>query len=110
MQAARAPEPAPARVETGDPNRFAQDLFTGLPRHYDGLEELLSLGQNRRWRRTMVDHVAPADPGLVLDVATGTAGVALQLTARTPARVVGLDLTRAMLARGQENVARRGAG
>jgi demethylmenaquinone methyltransferase/2-methoxy-6-polyprenyl-1,4-benzoquinol methylase len=93
-----------------DPNRFAQQLFTGLPRHYDGLEELLSLGQNRRWRRAMVDHIVPAAPGLVLDVATGTAGVALQLAARTPARVVGLDLTEAMLRRGRENLARRQAG
>ena len=39
-----------------DPNRFAQDLFRPLPRHYDGLEEVLSLGQNRRWRREMIAH------------------------------------------------------
>lgn len=104
MQAARAPEQAGHQ----DPNRFARHLFTGLPRRYDALEEVLSLGQNRRWRRAMVDHVVPVSPGLVLDVATGTAGVALQLADRTPGRVVGIDLTEAMLRRGQENVARRG--
>ena len=35
---------------TTDPNGFAQVLFAGLPRHYDFLEELLSLAQNGRWR------------------------------------------------------------
>jgi len=58
----------------------------------------------------MVDHIVPATPGRVLDVATGTAGVALQLTDRTSARVVGVDLTKAMLRRGRENVARGRAG
>ena len=58
----------------------------------------------------MVDHVAPAVPARVLDVATGTAGVALQLADRTPGRIVGIDLTEAMLRRGRENVARSRAG
>jgi demethylmenaquinone methyltransferase/2-methoxy-6-polyprenyl-1,4-benzoquinol methylase len=96
-------------VRPPDPNRFAQALFTGLPARYDLLAELLSFGQNRRWRRAMVDRVIPAAPPRILDVATGTAGVALQLTRRTPGRVVGLDLTEAMLRRGRENVLRAGA-
>ena len=76
-----------------EPNAFARDLFAGLPHRYDLLEELLSLGQNRRWRRALVDPVAGSDPRLVLDVATGTAGVALAVADRTAARVVGVDLT-----------------
>jgi len=73
------------------------------------LEELLSLGQNRRWRRAMVDRIVPAAPARVLDVASGTAGVALQLTERTPGFVVGIDLTPAMLARGARTIRTRGA-
>jgi len=90
---------------TGDPNRFARALFTGLPNRYDLLAEVLSLGQNRRWRRAMVDQIVPARPHRLLDVATGTAGVALRLTEQTDAFVTGLDLTEAMLRRGQANVA-----
>jgi demethylmenaquinone methyltransferase/2-methoxy-6-polyprenyl-1,4-benzoquinol methylase len=93
-------------VEAAQPNRFAQELFTGLPARYDLLAELLSFGQNRRWRRAMVDRVVPAAPARVLDVATGTAGVALQLARRSPGQIVGVDLTEAMLRRGQENVTR----
>jgi demethylmenaquinone methyltransferase/2-methoxy-6-polyprenyl-1,4-benzoquinol methylase len=91
-----------------DPNQFAQQLFTPLPGRYDRLAELLSMGQNGRWRRAMVDHIVPHRPGLVLDVASGPAGVALQLADRSSARVVGVDLTLDMLRQGERNVARRG--
>jgi demethylmenaquinone methyltransferase/2-methoxy-6-polyprenyl-1,4-benzoquinol methylase len=57
----------------------------------------------------MVDQIVPAGPNRILDVATGTAGVALQIARRTPGQVVGLDLTEAMLRRGQENLRRDGA-
>ncbi len=90
-------------------NRFAQRLFAPLPARYDRLAEILSMGQNGRWRRAMVDQVAPAAGQTVLDVASGTAGVALQLADRTSARIVGVDLTEQMLRQGQLNVAAAGA-
>jgi demethylmenaquinone methyltransferase/2-methoxy-6-polyprenyl-1,4-benzoquinol methylase len=93
----------------GGPNRFAQSLFSPLPSRYDRLAEVLSFGQNGRWRRAMVDHVVAASPALVLDVATGPAGVALQVAGRTGARVVGLDVTEAMLRQARRNVTRAGA-
>jgi len=91
-----------------EPNTFARDLFDGLPRRYDALEELLSFGQNRRWRTAMVDAVVGVRPRRVLDVATGTAGVALMLADRTGADVVGIDLTEQMLRRGRARVAAAG--
>jgi demethylmenaquinone methyltransferase/2-methoxy-6-polyprenyl-1,4-benzoquinol methylase len=89
-------------------NRFAQRLFAPLPARYDRLAEILSMGQNGRWRRAMVDQVVPEAGAVVLDVASGTAGVALQLAGRTAARVVGVDLTEQMLRQGQRNVAAAG--
>ncbi|MGI8521825.1 MAG: class I SAM-dependent methyltransferase [Nocardioides sp.] len=91
-----------------EPNSFAQNLFDGLPRRYDALEELLSFGQNHRWRSAMVGAVAEGQPRRVLDVATGTAGVALMLADRTGAEVTGIDLTEQMLRRGQARVAAAG--
>ena len=101
--------PPTADVERSrtEPSRFAQQLFDGLPRRYDRLGALLSFGQDRRWRRAMVDPVAamrPA-PAVVADVACGTAGVSLQLARRTGAEVVGVDLTEQMLRVGQARVA-----
>lgn len=89
---------------TRDPNAFARNLFAGLPDRYDTLAEVLSFGQNRRWRRAMVDRAVAAGPQTVCDVATGTAGVALELRARGVAEVVGVDLSAAMLARGRANL------
>ena len=63
------------------PNRFARDLFDPLPARYDRLAEILSFGQNGRWRSAMVDRVPPgagnepgSEQGVILDVASGTAG------------------------------------
>ena len=103
--------PLPAAQSTpaaAERNRFAQHLFAPLPQRYDQLAEILSFGQNGRWRRAMISRIAPAPGQAVLDVASGTAGVALQIAARTGASVVGVDLTEQMLRQGQRNVA--GAG
>jgi len=100
-----------ARQSSGPaaPTRFAQDLFAGLGRRYDLLAEVLSFGQNRRWRRELVDHVAAAAPRSVLDVATGTAGVGLQVVRRTGAWVVGIDISEPMIRTGVSAAARSGA-
>ncbi len=93
------------------PNRFARDLFGPLPDRYDRLAEILSIGQNGRWRSAMVDRVLPTaahEQGVICDVASGTAGVALQLEARSGVRVVGVDLTEEMLREGRRRVAAAG--
>jgi demethylmenaquinone methyltransferase/2-methoxy-6-polyprenyl-1,4-benzoquinol methylase len=99
------PAPEATSPNSAERNRFAQHLFAPLPGRYDRLAELLSFGQNGRWRRAMIGQIAPAAGHAVLDVASGTAGVALQVAARTRARVVGVDLTEQMLRQGRRNVA-----
>ncbi|MBI2683970.1 MAG: class I SAM-dependent methyltransferase [Actinobacteria bacterium] len=89
-------------------NRSARALFSGLPARYDVAAEVLSFGQNGRWRRAMVAEVAAARPRTILDVATGTAGVAFQLARRTGASITGVDISDEMLARGRANVAAQG--
>ena len=96
-------------ARAGEGNRTARRIFRGLPDRYDQLAEWLSFGQNARWRAALVDRIAAERPRVVLDVATGTAGVALALHARSGARVVGVDLDEGMARRGLANVARRGA-
>ena len=97
-----------AAASRTSPTTFARALFADLPARYDRLAGMLSLGQDRRWRHEMIDHVAMAHPANVLDVATGPAGVALELADRSEARIVGIDLSEQMLARGRRNVAAAG--
>jgi demethylmenaquinone methyltransferase/2-methoxy-6-polyprenyl-1,4-benzoquinol methylase len=87
--------------------REALELFAGLPRRYDLLSAALSFGQDPRWRRALVDALAPEPGDRVLDVATGTGLVARELLERCDCSVVGIDQSEAMLARAR---ARFGAG
>ena len=74
----------------------ARELFAPLGPTYDRVGATLSLAQDPRWRRYLVSRL-PADGGHVLDVATGTGLVALELLARR-FRVTGLDRSPEMLA------------
>ncbi len=78
--------------------RQALELFGGLPDHYDRLSAALSFGQDPRWRRALVDAVAPKAGEKILDVATGTGMVAAELRRRADCSVVGLDQSPEMLA------------
>ena len=93
-----------AAQAAGAENDFAAGLFEPLPPRYDLLAELLSFGQNRRWRLELVRHVTAASPDRVLDVATGTAGVAIEIASRTQADVTGVDISESMMQRGRERV------
>jgi demethylmenaquinone methyltransferase / 2-methoxy-6-polyprenyl-1,4-benzoquinol methylase len=87
-------------------NAFAIELFSGLPPRYDALAEVLSFGQNARWRHELVSHLSAHHPRSLLDVATGTAGVAIALAAATDARITGVDISDAMLEQGRQRVER----
>lgn len=86
----------------------ARDIFTALPDRYDRLADVLSFGQNARWRRAMVDRALVDRPREVVDIASGTAGVAVQLARRSDARIVGVDISPQMLAVGRHRVAAAG--
>jgi demethylmenaquinone methyltransferase/2-methoxy-6-polyprenyl-1,4-benzoquinol methylase len=85
-------------------NRAAQELFAPLAETYDRFARLLSLGQDPRWRSFLVSRVEARPEHAVLDVATGTAAVAIELTRRYGCRVVGVDQSAEMLAEGRQRV------
>jgi demethylmenaquinone methyltransferase / 2-methoxy-6-polyprenyl-1,4-benzoquinol methylase len=88
----------------------ARELFAPLGPTYDQYARLLSLGQDPRWRSFLVSRIPPAAQR-VLDVATGTAAVAIELARAEHTRtVVGLDQSPEMLAAGRERVERSGVG
>jgi len=85
------------------------EMFTAIARRYDLLNHVLSLNVDRSWRRALVDMAQVADGDDVLDVATGTADVAIEFAGRSGARkVVGLDRSAGMLEVAGEKLRRRG--
>jgi demethylmenaquinone methyltransferase/2-methoxy-6-polyprenyl-1,4-benzoquinol methylase len=89
--------------------RQALELFHGLPTRYDQLSAALSFWQDPRWRRALVDEVAPAAGQRILDVATGTGMVAAELLGRADCSVVGIDQSKEMLAAARARFANDGA-
>jgi demethylmenaquinone methyltransferase / 2-methoxy-6-polyprenyl-1,4-benzoquinol methylase len=88
----------------------ALELFAPLGPTYDRYARLLSFGQDPYWRRFLVSRVQAGPKDTVLDVATGTAAVAIELTRRTGCRVVGLDQSVEMLDAGRRRVEAAGLG
>jgi demethylmenaquinone methyltransferase/2-methoxy-6-polyprenyl-1,4-benzoquinol methylase len=86
----------------------AVELFAPLGPTYDRYARLLSFGQDPRWRRFLVSRLPVGPDDTVLDVATGTAAVAIELVRRTGCRVVGLDQSREMLTIGRTRVEEAG--
>lgn len=80
------------------PSADASRIFTGIARSYDRAGAVFSFGQDPRWRHALVASVAADPDDVVLDVATGTGLVAVELARRYGCRVVGLDRSADMLA------------
>jgi len=97
-------------VETSARTRHARELFAPLGPTYDRYAGLLSFGQDPRWRSFLVSRVR-ADAHRVLDVASGTAAVAIELArAEADRTIVGVDQSSEMLAAGRDRVAHAGLG
>jgi len=87
----------------------AKTLFAPLGPRYDRWSALLSFGQDPRWRRFLVSRVDAGPTDTVLDVATGTAAVAIELVRQKDCFVVGVDQSAEMLGVGRTRVVLAGA-
>jgi demethylmenaquinone methyltransferase / 2-methoxy-6-polyprenyl-1,4-benzoquinol methylase len=80
--------------------RATTTLFAGIASEYSWVGAVMSLGQDGRWRRTLVSRVSAPPGSLTLDVASGTGLVSRELAARKRLRVVSLDPSEPMLRAG----------
>ncbi len=85
-------------MRPGDPGAV-RDLFERIAPRYDTLNDLLSLGLHRLWKRQAVHWLRPSPGQILLDLCCGTGDLALQLAARVRpgGRVLGLDSAAAPL-------------
>lgn len=85
-------------------------MFTRIAARYDVMNTLMTGGRHHAWRRMTATEAARAIPGPVLDLATGTADLALAVRAADAGRlVVGADFSLGMLREGRQKLAARGA-
>ncbi|HEY3284583.1 MAG TPA: bifunctional demethylmenaquinone methyltransferase/2-methoxy-6-polyprenyl-1,4-benzoquinol methylase UbiE [Armatimonadota bacterium] len=104
--------PTQSASEPQSKSRFVRDLFAAVAPTYDLLNTLLSLGLHTGWRRAAARATRVSPGGTALDVATGTADLALELQRRVgpSGRVVGVDFCAPMLALGKRKCDRRQPG
>lgn len=79
-------------------------MFNNIAGTYDGLNRIISLGIDKRWRRRAIALLEKEKPTTVLDVATGTADFALAATRIKGVKIVGVDIAEDMLAIGRAKV------
>ena len=85
------------RIATPDgKRRTVRGIFATIADRYDFITVVLSYGQDRRWKRRLIDLASPRPGDRALDLATGTGDIAFALAARG-ARVTGLDITFRMI-------------
>jgi demethylmenaquinone methyltransferase/2-methoxy-6-polyprenyl-1,4-benzoquinol methylase len=83
-------------------------MFTRIAARYDLMNSLMTAGRHHAWRRAAARAAAAAPPGPVLDLATGTADLALAVRRLDPARfVVGADFSLGMLDESRRKLAAR---
>lgn len=79
-------------------------MFDAISTNYDGLNRVISLGIDMKWRKKVVAIVGENDPKQILDIATGTGDLVLMMAQLKPDRIVGLDISPGMLEVGKEKV------
>jgi demethylmenaquinone methyltransferase / 2-methoxy-6-polyprenyl-1,4-benzoquinol methylase len=93
------------------PRGGSGEMFDAIAHRYDLLNRLMSFGIDRRWRRQLVEALELPKRGRALDLATGTADVALAIAAAHPTvSVLATDPSVRMLERGQHKVEQAGLG
>lgn len=81
------------------------DMFDNIAFRYDFLNRFLSAGIDVRWRKTALQQLKSINPKTILDVATGTADVAIMATkVLAPEKVIGIDISDGMLELGRKKV------
>jgi demethylmenaquinone methyltransferase/2-methoxy-6-polyprenyl-1,4-benzoquinol methylase len=79
-------------------------MFDNIAGKYDLLNRVLSFGIDIYWRKKAISLLKPLKPRLILDIATGTGDFAIEALAAKPEKVIGVDISEGMLAKGREKI------
>lgn len=94
--------------ESGDKKSQVTKMFDKIAPYYDYLNRLLSLGIDTIWRSKAIKVLGKGQPKRILDIATGTADLAIEAAQKLkPDHVTGLDISKEMLAVGDKKIAKK---
>lgn len=79
-------------------------MFDNISGSYDGLNRVISLGIDVKWRKKVVALVTEKNPETILDIATGTGDLVILMTATSAKKIIGLDISAGMLEVGKQKI------
>jgi demethylmenaquinone methyltransferase/2-methoxy-6-polyprenyl-1,4-benzoquinol methylase len=79
-------------------------MFDTISKEYDGLNRVISFGIDVKWRKKVVKIIGDTHPNSILDIATGTGDLAINLAETSVSKIVGLDISKGMLDVGREKI------
>ena len=82
-------------------------MFDTISKEYDGLNRVISFGIDVKWRNKVVALVKETQPESILDIATGTGDLAINLTKTNAKKIIGLDISEGMLEVGKKKIANK---
>ena len=99
----------PDKASSLDKKEQVATMFNDIAKRYDFLNRLLSAGIDKGWRKKAIAELKEIQPEKILDVATGTADVALMTyKLLKPEKIIGIDISDGMIALGKEKIAKKG--
>ena len=78
------------------------EMFDTISKEYDGLNRVISFGIDVKWRNKVVKIVSKKQPENILDIATGTGDLAINLASTNAKEIIGLDISNGMLEVGRK--------
>ena len=82
-------------------------MFDTISNEYDDLNRVISFGIDIKWRKKVVQIISKKKPTNVLDIATGTGDLAINLTQTDASQIIGLDISEGMLDVGRKKIAKK---
>ena len=82
-------------------------MFDNIAWRYDFLNHFLSFGIDRRWRERAIHILSQVSPESILDVACGTGDLSIEALKLKPRKIIGVDISEGMLAKGREKLVRK---
>ena len=78
-------------------------MFDDISKKYDKLNQILTFGLHKRWRRRAIDLI-DNNPEKILDIATGTADFAIAAKELNPKNIIGIDISKKMIEIGNKKL------
>lgn len=98
----------PYKKEDAGKKEQVAEMFDNIAGSYDFLNHFLSLGIDKMWRTKAIRSIKEVQPQKILDVATGTADLAIAAMKLQPQQIIGVDISNKMLDCGRDKIVKKG--